>query len=47
VKTITPDAAAGEAMGLNLMDGSIAPVAAEHGLRQGEAIAEQLLKLWE
>jgi len=47
VETITPDAEAGAAMGLNLMDGSIAPVAAEHGLRQGEALAERLAAVWD
>jgi NTE family protein len=46
IETIAPDAEAAAAMGMNLMDGSIAPAAAEHGVRQGEAIAEHIASRW-
>jgi NTE family protein len=46
LETIAPDAEAAAAMGMNLMDGSIAPAAAAHGVRQGEAIAEHIASHW-
>jgi NTE family protein len=46
VKVVGPDPGASEVMGMNLMDGSIAPAAAFEGVRQGEAIAGDLAKFW-
>jgi NTE family protein len=46
VEVVGPDAGAGAAMGMNLMDASIAPKAALQGVRQGEEIAEQLAGFW-
>jgi NTE family protein len=46
VEVVGPDDGAGAAMGMNLMDASIAPKAALEGVRQGEAIADQLAGFW-
>ncbi len=46
VEVVGPDAGAGAAMGMNLMDASIAPKAAIEGVRQGEEMAEQLAGFW-
>lgn len=46
VEVVGPDAGAAQAMGLNLMDASIAPKAAIEGMRQGEEIAEAVAKYW-
>jgi NTE family protein len=46
VETVGPDEGAAKAMGLNLMDASIAPAAAHEGVRQGEAIAERVAEFW-
>jgi NTE family protein len=46
VQVVTPDDGAAAVMGMNLMDGSVAPLAATEGLRQGEALAEEVGSFW-
>jgi hypothetical protein len=46
VEVVGPDASAASTMGMNLMDPSIGPKAAMEGLRQGEAIADQVRSYW-
>lgn len=46
IETVGPDEASAAAMGVNLMDGRIAPAAAEAGFRQGEAIAAAIAETW-
>ncbi len=46
VEVVGPDADAAAAMGMNLMDASIAPKAAVEGRRQGEAMAERIGRFW-
>jgi NTE family protein len=46
VHTLGPDAEAAATFGLNLMDASKAPAAAVAGLRQGEAIADEVASYW-
>lgn len=46
VKIVGPDEGSTRAMGVNLMDGSIAPLAAEQGVRQGEEMAERVGRFW-
>jgi NTE family protein len=46
LQVVGPDAGAAAAMGINLMDASVAPVAALEGLRQGESAAEQVAAFW-
>lgn len=46
VATLAPDASAAVAMGSNPHDSSVNPVAAAHGLRQGEAEADRLREFW-
>ncbi|MGH9007075.1 MAG: patatin-like phospholipase family protein [Acidimicrobiales bacterium] len=46
VEIVGPDAGAAQAMGINLMDASIAPKAALEGARQGEEIAAAVAKYW-
>ena len=47
VEVVGPDASAGTAMGMNLMDASIGPKAALEGLRQGEEMADQIRTYWD
>jgi NTE family protein len=46
VEIVGPDEGAAKVMGLNLMDAAVGPDAAAEGLRQGEAIAERIVKFW-
>ena len=46
VEVVAPDDRAAAAIGLNLMDASLAPQAAVEGARQGEDVAERLGALW-
>lgn len=46
VEVVAPDASAAAAMGMNLMDASIAPRAALEGRRQGEEIADRIGGFW-
>jgi NTE family protein len=46
VEVVGPDEGSARTMGVNLMDGSIAPVAAEQGVRQGEEMAERVGRFW-
>jgi NTE family protein len=46
VEVVSPDAAATAAFGMNLMDPSVAPAAAEAGVAQGERCAETLRSFW-
>lgn len=46
VEVVAPDEATATALGPNLMDPSVAPQAAEAGLRQGAGAAERLRDLW-
>jgi len=46
VEVVSPDADARTAMGLNLMDPSVSPAAAEAGLAQGTKIAASLAAFW-
>ena len=46
VEIIGPDQGAVDVMGLNLMDASRAPAAAEQGVRQGEEFAAHVARVW-
>jgi len=46
VEVIDFDEQTAAALGMNLMDASLSPVGAEHGLRQGADAAERLAKFW-
>ena len=46
VEIVAPDADSVAVMGVNLMDGSLGPVAAVAGVRQGEAAAPALRDFW-
>jgi NTE family protein len=46
VEIVAPDADSAAVMGVNLMDGSLGPVAAAAGVRQGEAVAAALRDFW-
>jgi NTE family protein len=46
VEVINADAAAAQAMGINLMDRSAIPAALDEGIRQGESEAGRLRKFW-
>jgi NTE family protein len=46
VETVTPDQSTSAVIGMNLMDGSLAPAAAVEGVRQGEELAEQVGEYW-
>jgi NTE family protein len=46
VELITPDEASQAAFGVNLMDSRVRPAAAQAGLEQGRALAEQLKAVW-
>jgi hypothetical protein len=46
VEVIEADAAASQAMGVNLMDPALIPAALDAGLRQGEAAAGRLGPFW-
>lgn len=46
VEVVTPDDQAAAAIGLDLMDATLAPGAAVEGVRQGEDVAEQLGAFW-
>jgi NTE family protein len=46
VEMVSPDASSAVVMGMNLMDASTAPAAAEAGLRQGERTADVLRQFW-
>jgi NTE family protein len=46
IEVIAPDAAARDAFGVNLMDASRNPPAAEHGLRQGREAAARIRDVW-
>ena len=47
VRVVGPDEKAAAVMGLNLMDASIGPAAAEAGTRQGEILAAELADFWD
>lgn len=46
VRVIAFDAETSAAVGLNLMDPSLSPVGAEHGMRQGAGLAAELATFW-
>jgi NTE family protein len=46
VETIGPDDAAAAAMGMNLMDATLAPKAALEGVRQGQALVAEVSSYW-
>ena len=46
VEVIAPDAAASAAFGMNLMDPSVAPAAADAGRAQGERLADGIRTFW-
>jgi NTE family protein len=46
VEVIAPDAAASAAFGMNLMDPSVAPAAADAGRVQGEQLADSVRAVW-